>query len=897
MGRKTRKNDKMLIMLDSSGIKIDNLEDKNRSFKHNLLVCIWNAFLIFLFVYGLSGFFIESFNLPCSSFRLMLYTAVFSVFMAMFYLNRLCFNLGYIALLLFIIIYSLSNYMYINSGFSAIQNLIIVAIDKELNLPSLREFSEFITNRYATITSCFVLINCVACCFFNMIISRRKKLTSTVIITIIIFEISIYLNDSFSYFYLIIVLLAFTLYIFTKQSDEQPVDYLKKQKSFIVKKNRAVLKERLPEYVGSIISAICFVLLTLVISLIIFSFVPSTYINSNSDLKDKTDEIVYDVAMQGISALFGNSSNGTGGMNNGTFGDVNSISFDYETDLEVTLVPYSYEPVYIPTFYANTYDNNLRKWYLSDGCKYENEVYDLISAEVYDSFSEYTYTYQTLINLKNGQLKTSEDSSFAESSVLIKNVNAASSFPARMYYTDSVVSASTVNIAIGAIADFRVSPLLYNYDSLPFFEEKSVFLKKTDKTHGSYTQDEYNYNSDSLDEFAEKYYTLVPDDISDSLQDICREKDFGGSTTEIIDQIINFMAEDYAYSLSPGKTPDDEDFVLYFLQDSKQGFCVHFASAACLLLREMGIPAKYVEGYCFDYTAYDDAVLFSDNMTEEYEDYMNKKYIEYDSKNNGDNVIDDSDRSAYWYDGYNPLDFNEPVSIELTDANAHAWVEVYFEGFGWVPVEFTVGALADDENYSQLDSILGRLMNSSGNSEKVNSDDGTAFDNITETITKTVNSGLKNLLILVVILFALIIVVKKVILCYRLYLCNPKNRAVNQYKYLCKMVRKDLIRKNKSYREKLDELIISHSVLVTILHNEYDVSRNVANYMIGKYEEYNYSENKQCVDIDTLTSYFRNITGRISSCFGIFRRITTAIYLYFPGIKNVDEITEVSDEG
>lgn len=49
--------------------------------------------------------------------------------------------------------------------------------------------------------------------------------------------------------------------------------------------------------------------------------------------------------------------------------------------------------------------------------------------------------------------------------------------------------------------------------------------------------------------------------------------------------------------MTPGSTPVRKDFVSYFLQEQKEGYCAHFASAATLLLRSYGIPARYVEGY------------------------------------------------------------------------------------------------------------------------------------------------------------------------------------------------------------------------------------------------------------------------------------------------------------
>ena len=81
-----------------------------------------------------------------------------------------------------------------------------------------------------------------------------------------------------------------------------------------------------------------------------------------------------------------------------------------------------------------------------------------------------------------------------------------------------------------------------------------------------------------------------------------------------------------------------------FLIGSKQGYCVQFASALTLLLRAQGIPARYVEGYVAS-----------------------------------DFLRDDSVRGAFIY------------QQTIRDYNAHAWVEVWFDGIGWVTYEATTG--------------------------------------------------------------------------------------------------------------------------------------------------------------------------------------------------------------
>lgn len=100
------------------------------------------------------------------------------------------------------------------------------------------------------------------------------------------------------------------------------------------------------------------------------------------------------------------------------------------------------------------------------------------------------------------------------------------------------------------------------------------------------------------------------------------------------------------YSMDLDELPKGEDAVEYFLIKGKKGYCIHFASAGALILRELGIPARYVYGYV---------------------------------AKNGSLQKDGS--------GY---------IASVLDSYAHAWVEIYLDNYGWVPVEMTPG-------YSQME--------------------------------------------------------------------------------------------------------------------------------------------------------------------------------------------------
>lgn len=82
------------------------------------------------------------------------------------------------------------------------------------------------------------------------------------------------------------------------------------------------------------------------------------------------------------------------------------------------------------------------------------------------------------------------------------------------------------------------------------------------------------------------------------------------ASAEIIADVVRRCAE---YSRRPGAMPAEEtDFALWFLERAELGYCSHFATAAAVLLRAAGIPARYVTGYRIDLKAGETARVTSD---------------------------------------------------------------------------------------------------------------------------------------------------------------------------------------------------------------------------------------------------------------------------------------------
>lgn len=133
--------------------------------------------------------------------------------------------------------------------------------------------------------------------------------------------------------------------------------------------------------------------------------------------------------------------------------------------------------------------------------------------------------------------------------------------------------------------------------SFQYYEQQDMDVDWTRQTREMEESAEwFRQIQDIYMEEIQTVYTQVPKEEVRSLAALCREhpaSDLADATSVILSVLENSTS----YTLTPGSAPVNTDIVEYFLFDSREGYCVHYASAATLMYRLYGIPARYGAGY------------------------------------------------------------------------------------------------------------------------------------------------------------------------------------------------------------------------------------------------------------------------------------------------------------
>lgn len=185
------------------------------------------------------------------------------------------------------------------------------------------------------------------------------------------------------------------------------------------------------------------------------------------------------------------------------------------------------------------------------------------------------------------------------------------------------------------------------------------------KLAGTAAENEARYREYVYDTFCEYPAEDFPE-LTDFLEKAGFRTD---SVYDSLKDVLEYLTGNAVYDLDVPNTPGGKDFVEYFLFESREGYCAHFASSAVLILRYLGVPARFATGYAAA-----------------------------------------------------PGDFRQgpdgTYSAVILDKQAHAWAEVYLDGIGWVPVEMTPGAapFPRDNTAEQL-ALAGALTGESDSGE------------------------------------------------------------------------------------------------------------------------------------------------------------------------------------
>lgn len=114
-----------------------------------------------------------------------------------------------------------------------------------------------------------------------------------------------------------------------------------------------------------------------------------------------------------------------------------------------------------------------------------------------------------------------------------------------------------------------------------------------------------SYYSETPPEINSRYLEL-PAETKQSARNILRQLAIP-KDANLLDRVLcigEFVKNSAVYNLTPERFPEGtEDLAIWFLEEAEEGYCVHFATSATVLLRAAGIPARYVEGYMVPVTA------------------------------------------------------------------------------------------------------------------------------------------------------------------------------------------------------------------------------------------------------------------------------------------------------
>ncbi len=421
----------------------------------------------------------------------------------------------------------------------------------------------------------------------------------------------------------------------------------KKSKRIIKAKNVLAVNDSINARAGIIMIAIV-ICVNLVLMCIIspVGYDRNNEINKLNKFVDKKLEEIKTLDWFDGNWFSGNKS--SGGISNGRLGQTSTLKYTGESAMKVT-VPKNGGGYYLRGFVGAQYLGN--RWeglkgagvtyynnYLNDGTSWLSYTYNNLLGEAYAN-QEFASIYERRLNSKMIIEVTGANPNYFYSPYFSKLSEYDTEYDMRVSMgMDEVREITFADYVLDE--EYQYPYLGYSYDEAELYEH---FV------YGYYqTNWEDEVSQDIIDEF-------------DPISGRAGLSEFDGyNYAQCIGEVKDYLEENMEYTLSPGKLKEGQDFLDEFVFVKKKGYCSYFATAATIMFRAQGIPARYVEGYIITEEDYKKNVIKSEKI---------------------DQIVS--------MQGYGePVDY---VQLDIKDYRAHAWTEIYVSGFGWVPIEVTTG--------------------------------------------------------------------------------------------------------------------------------------------------------------------------------------------------------------
>ena len=359
----------------------------------------------------------------------------------------------------------------------------------------------------------------------------------------------------------------------------------------------------------------------------------STPLSMATPIAQDLENYVAQGLLKGMTDLYGGTMSAPistfgGGVTDGNLANTSGYLISGVEDLRLRINQKPQETIYLRGFIGSSYTTN--QWIAP-----EESVFNT-AAENWQTESDpalYLYNLPFLRML----YEQTESNGPASAQLTVERLNANGAYTYAPYgsYLNEYYQ---IQGGDGAITGQSIQDdsfvFYFRADQLQILKEEFFFQNES-----SLDQLERSYAA-----YAHSQYLHVPDGF-EHLKSICSAAQLENTDTDtIIAFVQRYFWDNFTYSLTLPEISADQDATIYFLEESHVGCSPQFASAATIMFRILGIPARYVVGYAASES------LFTPQPDGSYQ-------------------------------------------AVLQSDNAHAWVEIYINGTGWLPIETTPGQL------------------------------------------------------------------------------------------------------------------------------------------------------------------------------------------------------------